>query len=137
MFSELQKYQDNGHFLFEHGQKLSEVCNAPEKPGVYYIIRLAKGNVDLVYIGASGTINQQGTFGKQLLHSRLNNKQDGLPRQKFFEDAMRRDQADALDIYWFVTFDKQHRDLPSYVEGLLLQRHFYLYGTLPEWNKEF
>jgi hypothetical protein len=134
VFCELHKYQDNGHFFFESGQKLSQVS---EKPGVYYIIRLARGSVDLLYIGASGTINQKGSFGKQLLFSSLNNKQDGIPRQKFFEDAMERDQADALNIYWFVTFDKHHRDLPSYVEALLLQRHFELYDALPEWNREF
>lgn len=34
MFKELDTYTENGHFFFERGKKLSEVCNAPEKPGV-------------------------------------------------------------------------------------------------------
>jgi len=137
VFTELEIYKDNGHFFFELGQKLPKVCNAPEKPGVYYIVRLCRGQVDLVYIGASGTINQRGDFGDQLLYSRLNNKQNGVPRQKFFEDIMKKQGIDALDIYWFVTFDNDHHHLPSYVEALLLQKHFELFDCLPEWNKAF
>jgi type I restriction enzyme R subunit len=40
-------------------------------------------------------------------------------------------------IYWSVTFDDKHRDLPSYVKAVLLQRFFDFYARLPEWNKEF
>lgn len=46
-------------------------------------------------------------------------------------------EIDALDIYWFVTFDKDNQHLPSYVEALLLQKHFDIYGCLPQWNKGF
>ncbi len=31
MFSELNNYINNGHFLFERGKTLSKVCNAPEQ----------------------------------------------------------------------------------------------------------
>mgnify|MGYP007080180965 CR=1 FL=1 len=64
MFDALSKYKTNGHFFFERGQTLSQVCNATEQPGVYYILMLRKGKIELVYIGASGTINQQGKFSK-------------------------------------------------------------------------
>jgi hypothetical protein len=37
----------------------------------------------------------------------------------------------ALDIYWFATMDRNHCDLPSYVEGLLMQRYFEVHGRLP------
>ena len=107
MFDELTKYKTNGHFFFESGQNLSHVCNAPEQAGVYYILMLRKGKVELVYIGASGTINQKGEFSSQLLGGRLNNKQNGTKRQHFFEEIMLREEIDALDIYWFVTFDKK------------------------------
>ena len=137
MFDELTKYQNNGHFFFEKGQTLSKVCNAPELAGVYYILMLRKGKIQLVYIGASGTINQKGEFKTQLLRSRLNNKQNGTKRQQFFEEIMQEKEIDALDIYWFVTFDNDNRHLPSYVEALLLQKHFDIYGYLPEWNKSF
>jgi hypothetical protein len=137
MFDELTKYKNNGHFFFERGQTLSQVCNAPEKAGVYYILMLRKGKIELVYIGASGTINQRGEFRTQLLRGRLNNKQDGKNRQQFFEAIMLENEIEALDIYWFVTFDEKHRHIPTYVEALLLQKHFDIYGCLPQWNKCF
>lgn len=137
MFGKLTKYKTNGHFFFERGQTLSKVCNAPEQPGVYYILMLRKGKIELVYIGASGTINQKGEFKTQLLRGRLSNKQNGRKRQQYFEEIMLQKEIDALDIYWFVTFDKDNQHLPSYVEALLLQKHFDIYGYLPEWNKGF
>jgi len=63
MFDELTKYKHNDHFFFEASQKLAEVCNAPtDKSGVYLIYRLAKGKIQLVYIGSSGQKNKDGTI---------------------------------------------------------------------------
>lgn len=137
MFTELKKYKNNGHFFFKRGQTLSEECNAPDKPGVYYIIQLCKGNIQFVYVGASGTMNQNGPYKNKLLNDSINNKQNGVNRQNFFEEIMEQKNIDALDIYWFVTVDEKHQHLPNYLEELLLQKHFEIYGCLPEWNKEF
>ncbi|MFH1321206.1 MAG: hypothetical protein ABII90_11220 [Bacteroidota bacterium] len=138
MFDETEKYKKHGHFFFKIGDKLTEASkDVPEQPGVYYIVRLAKGNVDLVYIGKSGVITQSGKFKEQLLRSRINNKQEGIKRQDFFDRKMMEENIDGLDIYWFVTMDKQNNDLPGYVEGILMQRCFDVYGKLPPWNKEF
>ena len=135
MFDELRKYKNNGHFFYKRGNNLKDVSkDVPDLPGVYYIIHLAGGRVKLVYIGKSGSIEQDGQFKKQGLRGRLNNKQDGLQRQDYFEKKFREENIDGLDIYWFVTFDKTNRDLPGYVEGLILQIHFERYGCLPEWN---
>jgi hypothetical protein len=102
------------------------------------IYQLREGSVDLVYIGSSGTMNQKGTFSRQLLKGRLiKGKQDNTPRQAYFEQMMRVNDIEALDIYWWVTFDENNHHIPAYVEGLLLQRYFELYGGLPPWNKEF
>lgn len=138
MFNELNKYKNNGHFFFKKGDLLSAVSrDVPEKPGVYYILRLASGQVDLVYIGKSGTIMQNGRFKDQLLKGRLNNKQNGMKRQEYFTLKIEQEKIDALDIYWFVTMDGFNNDLPGYVEGLLMQRFYELNETLPEWNKDF
>jgi hypothetical protein len=138
MFNETRKYKNNGHFFFKKGNQLSEVSkNVPELPGVYYIVRLAKGKVELVYIGKSGTITQSGQFKDQLLRGRINNKQDGMKWQEFFDKKMMEENIDGLDIYWFVTMDKSNNDLPGYVEGLLIQRFFEVQGRLPLWNKDF
>lgn len=138
MFDETNKYKNNGHFFFRTGDTLSIVSkDVPNLPGVYYIIKLANGRIELVYIGKSGTMHQNATFGGQMLRGRINNKQDDVNRQQYFEQKVKEEQIDALDIYWFVTFDEKHKDLPGHVEGLLLQRYFELHGTLPPWNKEF
>lgn len=137
MFDELDKYKNNGHFIFREGGNLKEASkDVPNLPGIYYICRLCRGKIDLVYIGKSGTMCVNGKFKDQLLNKRLNSKQDGIPRQKFFELKLEKEGSDALDIYWYVTFNKENKDLPSYVEGVLLQRYFEIYGRLPEWNKE-
>jgi hypothetical protein len=138
MFDELNKYKINGHFFFKKGDILSAVSkDVPDKPGVYYILRLAKGKVELVYIGKSGTIMQDGRFKDQLLRGRINNKQNGMKRQEYFTLKIEQENIDVLDIYWFVTMDDTYKDLPGYVEGLLMQRFYELNGMLPEWNKDF
>lgn len=138
MFDELNKYKNNGHFFFKKGDRLSEASKeVPEKPGVYYILRLAKGKVDLVYIGKSGTIIQNDKFKDQLLKGRINNKQEGIKRQEFFTLKIEQENIDALDIYWFVTIDENNKDLPGYVEGLLMQRFYEVNEMLPLWNKDF
>lgn len=137
MFDELDKYKNNGHFFFQKGDVLKDVSkDVSNMPGVYCIYRLRDGAVELVYIGKSGVMLPNGTFGDQLLNKRLNNKQDRVSQQKFFEQKLLEDGSDALDIYWYVTFDQDSQDIPSYVEGVLLQRYFEIYGRLPEWNKE-
>ena len=60
-----------------------------------------------------------------------------MSRQDFFEGKMITENIDALDVYWFATKDSQNNDLPSYVEGVLMQRFFNIQGQLPLWNKEF
>lgn len=138
MFDETKKYANNGHFFFQKGDTLADVSkDVPELPGVYYILRLARGKVDVVYIGKSGTISQNGKESEQLLRDRINYQQAGITRQSFFDKKMVAEKIDALDIYWFVTIDESNNDLPGYVEGLLMQRYFELYGQLPRWNKTY
>jgi hypothetical protein len=98
---------------------------------------LRKGKIELVYIGAAGTISQKGEFSDQLLRGRFNNQQNGTNQQQLFDEIMLQKEIDGLDIYWFLTFDKANQHLPSYVAALLLQTHFNIYGCLPQWNKDF
>jgi hypothetical protein len=133
MFDDLSKYHKTGHFFFKRGDDLSAVSKAvPHLCGVYYIYRLAEGGIDLVQIGKSGFMQQNGAFQSQPLFG-----EDYQKTQEFFEGKCKTENIDALDIYWFVTMDENHCDLPSYVEGLLMQRYLELYGRLPLWNKSF
>ena len=111
--------------------------DVPDLPGVYYILRLSGGKIDIVYIGKSGTIQQNGKFKNQGLNARLNNKQEDIKREKFFNDKCEKENIDALDIYWYVTFDDKNQDLPGFVEGEIMQTYFDAYGKLPLWNKEY
>lgn len=95
MFDELKKYTHNGHFFFEPTDNLEQVCNAPtDKSGVYIIYALKSGRIELLYIGHSGEIKQDGTLfirkaGLSGLKDRLvNGKQFGEPRYKFLENSI-------------------------------------------------
>jgi hypothetical protein len=138
MFDDLTKYKTNGHFFFTNGDSLATVSKGvPSMKGIYYIMRLAAGNIDLVYIGKSGTMQQNGSFKTQSLRGRMNNRFNGGSRQAFFESKFAEQPFEALDIYWYVTMDKTYQDIPGYVEALLLQQYFQIYGKLPPWNKCF
>ncbi len=139
MFNELEKYENNGHFLYKRGQKLKvESREVPELPGVYYLLKMTKNDIEVVYIGKSGSINMDGTFKSQGLRGRINNKQNiKEKRQVFLERKFEEDDFLALDIFWFVTFDNDTKELPGYVEGLLIQKFFEMHGRLPKWNNEF
>jgi hypothetical protein len=100
----------------------------PELPGVYYIIRLANDRVELVYIGKSGIKNPSGSNKTSMLKQSIN------LQQEFLDIKMSETTIDALDIYWFVTMDIDHIDLPEYVLGLIMQTQYDVYGRLPEWN---
>jgi hypothetical protein len=138
MFDETRKYKNNGHFFFKKGDSLKQLSKTvPDLPGVYYIVRLSRGRIELVYIDKSGRIEQNGQFKDPGLKSRINSEMDGIERQDYFETRILKEDIDALDIYWFVTFDTKSKDLPGFVEGLLFQRFFEIQGRLPLWNKEF
>lgn len=137
MFDELNRYKNNGHFFYSKGDNLEEVsADVPNLPGVFYILRLANGKIDLVFIGKSGpnpiSIKSKGQGLKKGINSFIEN----MKTQDFFEEKIKKEKIDALDIYWCVTFDKNTIDLPSYVEGLLLQIHLHIHDELPKWNKE-
>jgi len=138
VFKELDKYKQNGNFFFEKGTTLKVASkDVSNRPGVYYVLKLSKGKIELVYIGKSGSILQNGNFKDQLLFKRLNNKQEGVKRQIFFDAKILKEDINSLNIYWFVTIDENNNDLPGYVEGLLMQRFYEVYGCLPAWNKCF
>ena len=129
MFDELKRYKKKGHFFFRKEDSLAQVSKAvPELPGIYYIIRLAKGRVELVYMGKSEVSTTAGSTKNKMLKQSIN----GL--QRFLNNRMSGADIDALDIYWFVTMDAANNDLPGYVEGLIMQRFYDVQGRLPEWN---
>ena len=60
----------------------------------------------------------------------------GSPRKNTWKQKLKDENIDALDIYWYETFDDENQEIPAFMEAFLLQRFFNLYGMLPLWNKE-
>ena len=126
MFQEPKKYMDKGHFFFEAVNDLEKVCNAPkDKDGVFKVIELRNGKVNLVYIGYS---NSNGLFDEIVngIHYDKNS------RKIAWTYKMLKDKTDALDIYWYVTNGKNE---PKKEQEEMLKSFVQQTGKLPEWNK--
>lgn len=138
-FDELNKYKTKGEFIFREENKLSAFCKTvPQSAGVYIFRTIKNGKEELVYIGASGTMLQNGNFKKQLMKKRLQNMQSQkIRRQKFFETELKKNKLDGIRVNWYVTFDQEYHDLPMTVEGQLIQKYFDKHKQLPIWNNEF
>jgi hypothetical protein len=141
MFEELEDYKSQDHFFFDGKEPLSKACNAPKDgAGVYLVYRLSEGHVDLVYIGSSGKVLQDGSvkIRKGGLFDRIvNGTQFDASRSQSWKDKLEVEKIDALDIYWYVTVEDGQVDIPASIEGLILQHYFEIHDTLPEWNKEY
>jgi len=142
MFDELQKYSNNNHFFLKENDNLKDVCNAPsDQSGVYIVYALKKGRVELIYIGRSGKLKADGTMfirkaGLGGMKDRLvNGHQFGkIARKISWINQMKKEQIEALDVYWYITCSNQINDCPKEVESILLKRYFDIYDRLPRWN---
>jgi hypothetical protein len=144
MFDELKKYKENKHFFFQPTDSLKEVCNAPsDKSGVYLVYALKNGRIELMYIGRSGKISNDGSMFIRkagpggLKDSIVNGHQFGkIPRHKSWPARMLKEGIEALDIYWYTTHCNDYNDCPGTVAHQLLTSHFKIFERLPKWNKE-
>jgi hypothetical protein len=142
MFDELTKYKHN-HFFFKPEDRLMAVCNAPtDESGVYLVYALANGNIELIYIGRSGKKGPNGKIKTRLagcggIKDRIVNGKhfNRVARRKSWPLQMMLEKIDALDVYWYVTFDEEHQDFPEEVETFLLNKFKQLFGQRPRWNK--
>lgn len=142
MFDELNKYELHGHFFLKPQDSLREVCNAPtDKSGIYIVLALKKGKIELVYIGRSGKIMADNSMfirnaGLGGIKDRIvNGHQFGkIPRCISWKNQIIKEGIEALDIYWYATHNKIYSDCPRVLENKLLQKHLNIYGRLPRWN---
>ena len=141
MFDELEEYKNNDHFFLSPDDNLEKVCNAPKNAiGVYLVYALKKGHVILVYIGSSGKIKRDGRIkpgNGGLYDSLVNENQFNEPKKLSWKIKMKKEKIDALDIYWYATYNEEIHDLPLYAKAIVMQKYFDLNGELPEWNTEF
>ena len=142
MFDELKKYKTNDHFFVMKNSALEKVCNAPKTTsGIYLVFALKKGRIELVYIGSSGKIQNDGSIKHREggLYDRIvNGHQFGkIPRKISWLNKINEEGMDGLDVYWYDTFNNKTKDIPAFVEAVIIQRHFDIYNKLPDWNIEF
>lgn len=132
-----RSFPQNGSFELLPGQgirKRIRESRVPDKPGIYFICGTNRGRCYLLYIGKAGSLTNDGSFKGQKLSGRLAAKQQGIRRQKFYQQKMAELQLDNLLFYWFVTFDKDVHIIPAKAEAGFLQEYFNGNGRLPAWN---
>lgn len=130
------KFIKQGYFTFKIGDSLSQKTKEiPKGYGVYKIYTNSI-NGELLYIGKGGTVHTDGSFDKQSLKERLNNKQENMRREKFFIKKINEDKhLKALYIEWFIIDEKLF--LPAYYEAALIQDYYSKHSKLPKWNKKY
>lgn len=134
----LKKYLSTGSFTFKVGEKLATKCiDIPNEPGVYLIYAVSINKKRLVYIGASGKMNQNGAFKTQKLKRRIQNMQNSSTRrQTYFENKIKEMNLVSIEVKWHVTHNGIQKDLPLNIEGTLLQKYYDKFGVLPLWNNQ-
>ncbi|WP_139959994.1 hypothetical protein [Flavicella sediminum] len=141
MFEELEKYENSGHFFYEKNDNLREICNAPKSGiGIYLIYALKNGKIELVYTGCTGKITQDGMLKTRkggIYDTLVNGKQFGELRTRAWDKHIIIEDIEALDVYWYETFDQYNMDIPAMIEGKIIQQFFEIHGKLPNWNKEY
>ena len=139
----LNDYSVSGSFSCKPDQNLKEVCNAPnDVSGVYVVYSIKNSTEEIIYIGSSGKMKQNGELytrkggiRRRIVYGHQFNKQKRFIswRNKMIEDGI-----DELKVSWWITYDDQNiKHIPKYTEALLLQKFYKDYGRLPLWNKEY
>jgi hypothetical protein len=133
----IRNFPNNGSFVLQPGQDVRSQIKeggVPDEPGIYLICGTKGETARLMYIGKAGTLKKDGSFRDQMLCGRLSAKQEGISRQKFYQEKMAELQLDHLLFYWFVTFNSGIRIIPAKAEADLIQKYFDDNGYLPPWN---
>lgn len=150
-----QLYGINGSFIVTPSRGISENLRESKNKGqsggkgVYVFSTIKKGKERIVYIGKAGTLQSDGSWGKQDLFGRISNKNyqseygkynltNPLNRQAFFNLVFAHKDAEKIKVYWFVTWDGvKYHEFPSLAEAKAMQFYYDSYKRLPEWNNKF
>ena len=102
---------------------------------------MKNGGIELVYIGSSGKVQNNGQIKHRDggLYARIVNDHQfwEIPRKRSWKRKLTDEQIEALDVYWYSTFDNENTDIPAYTEAIIMQRFYEIYGCLHRWEKEF
>ncbi len=142
MYKELTKFKTNNSFSFTVDNSLEEVCNASENgSGVFLVYDASNEEKELIMIGSTGTIQNDGSLKSKnggLYDKIVNGHQFAKTGRKYSWPAqMKLENIDRLEVYWYETFSAKNKFIPTYVEGLILQKFLDENGKLPKWNVAF
>ncbi len=140
MFDVLSDYKEQDHFFFTGDKTMEKVFNAPKLGmGVYLVYQLKDGHITLVYVGAAGKLKQNGRKKAKegFFEDLVNAIHFGGKRADTWKQKVNKEKIDALDIYWYETYNQNIQDIPAFVQGQVIQAHFDMMGKLPEWNEEY
>ena len=142
MFKELTKYKTNTEFTFNIEDDLSLVCNAPnDQSGIYLVYATQGEEKELLFVGSTGTVHNDGEIKHRTggMHDRIvNGSQFGkLPRYKSWPIQMKKENIVSLEVHTYVTYSGKTKHIPTYVEGLILQKFLETNNRLPRWNIAF
>ena len=133
----LDKYPNNGCFVFKAYDDLCAVCNAPSYCAGIYAVFQSRNN-EILFIGRSGK-NENGRIvirkaGLGGIKDRIvNGHQFGkIPRKKSWPKKMRESKIDEIKIYWWDT----ENDNPDEIKKELLESYKMHCGRLPLWHKK-
>lgn len=124
----LLKYKDHSTFYFSHGESLRNKCNAPDdKAGVYLVYGVSESERELIYIGSSGHICNDGhihirSSGGGGIKGRIVNGHHFNNEKRFrcWPKQMKNEGIDILEIQWYVTHYPDFIESPCFVEHYLL-----------------
>lgn len=143
MFDILNKYRIYDHFFFSPTDSLEEVCNAPaDRDGIYLVYELKNGRITLVYVGSSGEkipgyAIKEGLIGLQTAIIYGTASESNNPRRQAWPVKMLSENIEALDIYWWATYNKNRGDHPENLKKSIMRMHKMMFGEPPKWNKRW
>jgi len=106
--------------------------NVDERPGVY--VWTNNENHEIIYIGMSGKINNDGSLGNQLLTGRLQATRENLSTKKYLFKKLKELEIQTMKMSIFYSNENEPA---SYLEALLLRAYFQETKRLPILNNAF
>lgn len=142
MYKELTKFKTSGNFSFTTDNNLEEACNATETgSGVFLVYNADAEEKELIMVGSTGTIQNDGTLKSKnggLYDKIVNGHQFAKTGRKYSWPAqMKLENINRLEVYWYETYNAKNKFIPTYVEGLILQKFLDENTKLPKWNVAF
>jgi hypothetical protein len=142
MYKELKKFKKTSSFTLTQNDNLELVCNAPQEgSGVFLVFQIEEENSQLIMVGSTGTIQNDGTLKSKnggLYDKIVNGHQFAKTARKYtWLSQMKLEEINKLEVFWFETFNEKTKSIPTFVEGQVLQLFLDENGTLPKWNVAF